>query len=290
LKIQQILKWADEHRKRTGKWPIALSGMVHGVEGESWAGIQQALYIGGRGMPGGSSLIRLLAEHRGARNRGDLPALSIEQILRWAKQHHKRTGEWPDVHSGPIPGAKGEQWSTVHGALMRGTRDLPGGISLARLLCNKLGVGNRRGISKLTVEQILKWADRHHRSTGEWPQGKSGPVIGAKDENWRNLDAALRMGGRGLPGDSSLAQVLHEHRSVRNRAQAPKLSTEKILTWARHHQRVTGEWPTGKSGPVLKDPDENWLAINAALNIGCRGLRKGSSLAKLLKKHGLKKR
>ena len=38
-------------------------------------------------MPGGSSLPRLLAAHRGVRNRKQLPRLTERQIVRWARAH-----------------------------------------------------------------------------------------------------------------------------------------------------------------------------------------------------------
>ena len=62
LTLAQILAWADEHRARTGEWPVASSGPVEGVPGEKWEAVNWALAQGLRGLPGGSSLSRLLAE------------------------------------------------------------------------------------------------------------------------------------------------------------------------------------------------------------------------------------
>jgi hypothetical protein len=64
----------------------------------------------------------------------------------------------------------------------------------------------------LTVAVILVWADAHHGRIGRWPSCESGPVHGAQGETWGRLDAALREGARGLPGGSSLARLLDEHR------------------------------------------------------------------------------
>ena len=47
---------------------------------------------GYRGLHGGSSLSRLLAEHRGVRTAYLQPPLSLKQILCWADAHRKRTG------------------------------------------------------------------------------------------------------------------------------------------------------------------------------------------------------
>ena len=63
LAVWQILCWADAHRRLTGRWPNASTGPVPGTPGETWMGIQTALYLGHRGLPGGSSLSRLLAEY-----------------------------------------------------------------------------------------------------------------------------------------------------------------------------------------------------------------------------------
>ena len=54
------------------------------------------------------------------------------------------------------------------------------------------------------------------QKTGEWPNQKSGDVLGAPGEKWRNINNALLMDLRSLPGGSSLAQLLAEKRGVRN--------------------------------------------------------------------------
>jgi hypothetical protein len=48
------------HRKRTGRWPTALSGPVVEAPGETWRGVEMALVQGQRGLPKGSSLARVL--------------------------------------------------------------------------------------------------------------------------------------------------------------------------------------------------------------------------------------
>src|SRR4051812_1056469 len=95
LDVTQILAWADAHHARTGRWPSLTSGPIHGALDEKWANVHQALFAGRRGLPPGSSLARLLAEHRGVRNRKALPPLLPEEIAAWAQAHLARTGEWP---------------------------------------------------------------------------------------------------------------------------------------------------------------------------------------------------
>jgi hypothetical protein len=80
------------------------------MRGGAVSHISAALSNGGRGLPGGYSLARLLAKHRGVRNRQALPPVSIPLILAWADAHYAKTGQWANVKSGPIAGAPGETW------------------------------------------------------------------------------------------------------------------------------------------------------------------------------------
>jgi hypothetical protein len=48
-------------------WPKVTSGGVLGAPGEKWINIQTSLMQGRRGLPGGSSLAKLLAEKRPAK-------------------------------------------------------------------------------------------------------------------------------------------------------------------------------------------------------------------------------
>lgn len=107
---------------------------MDGSRGETWLAVDRRLRRGGRGLPGGSSLPRLLAEARGVRNTSAVPPLRVTQILAWAREHKRRTGRWPSAASGPVVVAPGETWNAVNAALAFGKRGLPGGSSLAKLL------------------------------------------------------------------------------------------------------------------------------------------------------------
>ena len=282
LTVEQILQWANVHRRTTGDWPKVKSGRVIGAVVEDWNNIDQDLRIGRRGLPGGSSLARLLSENCGVANTHALPPLTKKAILGWADAHHRETGQWPTRNSGKVIGAEGEKWFNIDAALRLGLRGLPGGSSLARLLKEKRGVRNKSALACVAIKTILDLADLHHRKTGEWPKVKSGRVIGAEGETWNGFEHALRRGLRGLPGGSSLAQLLAKHRRCRNRKSLPRLNEMQIVMWADQHHKMTGKWPTRQSGTVIGNAEETWKTIDMALIQGGRGLRGGSSLARLL--------
>jgi superfamily II DNA or RNA helicase len=280
----QILRWVDTHKKRTGEWPSSMQGGIDGAPGETWRRVNSALIQATRGLPGGSSLAKLLDRKRGVRNSGALPPLTEAQILGWADAHEKRTRRWPSTTSGEIAGAPGETWQRIDGALSVGLRGFPGGSSLAKLLARERGRRNRKGLPPLTHPQILRWADAHMERTGEWPRGRSGEIYGAPGETWLAVDSALAEGLRGLPSGSSLAKLLARKRGVRNKQALPPLAEAQVLEWADAHKKMTGEWPGQQSGPVHGAPGEVWGNVNAALKEGRRGLPGGSSVAKLLAK------
>jgi hypothetical protein len=284
LTVDQILHWADEYYRRTGAWPTSQSGPIPGSDGEKWKGIDRALRMGIRHLPGGSSLARVLAEHRGRYLRTQLPMLREEQILQWADAHRERTGRWPSRAAGPIPAAPGETWAGIDRALREGSRGLHRGSSLALFLAERRGARNAWTRPNLAIAQILAWADAFHERTGGWPQTQSGPILEAPEETWRAVNLALFKGGRGLGGGSTLAQLLAAERGVRNRLDLPRFTRKQILAWADAHHRRTGAWPTRHAGPVVEAPEETWLGIDDDLRDGCRGLRSGSSLARLLAK------
>jgi hypothetical protein len=286
LSVSQILAWADAFHQRAGRWPNLYSGRIVGADGDNWRRIDNALRLGLRGLAGGSSLARLLAEQRGVRNATNLPRLTIKQILACADAYHRRTGRWPKETSGPIPETPGETWFAVDRALRAGVRGFRGGSSLARLLARQRGERNIQALPRLTVAQILAWADAHHQRTGAWPTSDSGPIARTRGETWSGVNAALKAGRRGFPGGSSLARLLAKHRGVRNPKQPPPLTTKKILQWAKAYCRAAGCWPDRGSGPIAQAPGETWAMIDRALRLGKRGLKEKSSLYRLLGDNG----
>jgi hypothetical protein len=214
----KILAWADAWRRRTGRYPTKQSGAVQPGGRLTWKNVDASLCRGFRGLAGGSSLARLLADCRGVRYQRQLPRLTEAQILRWADRHFGRTGRWPHRRSGPIPDAPGENWQKVQNALTFGLRGLEGGASLAWLLAKHGRKRNRRALPPLTMEQIIAWAEAQARQTDRWPTAKSGPVLAMPVETWGRLNEDLRWGRRGLPGGTSLAQLIRLYRYLKMEA------------------------------------------------------------------------
>jgi hypothetical protein len=284
LTIRQILRWADAFFAHWARWPTRESGAVTGAIDVTWCGINIALRKGNRGLPGGSSLAQLLAEHRGVRNRMRLPRLTIKLILAWIDAYHKRTGQWPTRKSGKVVESPGDTWRAIDVDLRHGSRGLRIESSLARVLARYRGVRNPSGLPRLAIGQILQWADAYHRRTGRWPTADSGPIPGVPGETWFTVANALFKGYRGLRRDS-LAKLLQRHRGVRNRRALPRLTIAQILAWADAHFGRTGQWPIHLSGPVFNAPGETWGAIHVSLQRGARGLRYQSSLYEVLRKY-----
>jgi hypothetical protein len=285
LDTDEILRWADAWHKRHGKWPKMEDGPIpEAPVGTTWRKADNALRLGLRGLPGGSSLPRLLATHRGVRNVHGLPVLTEHVIEQWARLHHERHGGWPTEYSGPVEGEPGETWKNIDAALRGGHSRLPGGDTLPQLLGRRCGARTWSTMQQLTEATILAWADAERGRSGSWPTAETGPIPEAPGETWSSVENALRGGGRGLPGGSSLARLLARRRGVRNKAALPPLTHRQILSWADAWHQDKRDWPTANSG-AIPGTGETWKAINIALHQGLRGLAGGDSLYALLRRH-----
>jgi hypothetical protein len=188
-----------------------------------------------------------------------------------------------------------------------GTRGLPRGPGLRELLERKRAAIARASRSRLTRDLLLEWIVKHYELTGSPPNVKSGAVIDEPGENWRAIDAALRTGSRGT-GQSGAGNRggINLAAFIRGQYQPPyagigqRLTIEKITKWARDFKQRTGRWPTSRSAYVFPAPrsiaaqrqagrsieqdrpGERWSTIDRCLREGRRGLRAGSSLAKVV--------
>jgi hypothetical protein len=279
----RILRWCDAFRKRHGRWP-GRDDQSENFMDCSWSALDQCLKVGLRGLPGNSSLRKLLHERRGVRHKGRLPPLTIPQILTWADAHHQRTGFWPLQTSGRVLEDPAESWSGINASLTIGGRGLKPGSSLAKLLDRERNVISRVSRARLSIHKILLWADSHYQRTGSWPNRNAGEISGTAGDTWKSVDAALKRGSRGLKGGSTLAQLLERHRGIRHLGNLPALTEEGILAWADAYHAEHGDWPTADAGQIDESPQETWQGIDGALQRGSRGLDqlRGSSLTRFL--------
>ncbi len=277
LTVGRTLEWADSHHAAVGAWPLTSSGKLKGVSGECWRTIDIYLRRGVRGLPGGQSLSRLLAEHRGVRWQRPAKVLSETLIVDWADAYLATHRRWPDRRCGPIDQAPGETWSAIDSALIHGRHGLSGGTSLSRLILEHRGPEARNRPPPLTLEQVRIWCDGHKAATGKWPRIRSGAVRDAPFPiTWVAIDMALKRGTRGLPPGFTLAGLRPGYRKSR------PLTVEQILAWADVHYSDHGRWPGRYYGAIDGAPGENWNNIDAALRVGCRGLPGGSTLSSFL--------
>ncbi|MGH7168992.1 MAG: hypothetical protein ACRELG_01775 [Gemmataceae bacterium] len=282
LTEEVILSWADAHYERTGEWPKQESGYIQDAIGEKWRNVHAALAQGLRGLPGGSSLAKLLFEKRGVRTWASAPELNRDKIRKWVVEFFERTGDYPSNESGAISGIAGENWSRIDSALRQGIRGLPSRSSLPQFLEQEFGVRNHMALPPLTVEKIREWAVAYYESNGKYPNQSSGEITGTTDETWSGVNAALRRGIRELDGGYSLAQLLQDEFGVRNIQNLPELTREQIKSWVLQHRTRTGKYPSADSGEILDSNGESWQGVNLAFWVGRRGLPGGSSLAQFL--------
>jgi hypothetical protein len=80
-------------------------------------------------------------------------------------------------------------------------------------------------------------------------------------------------GARGLPGGTTLAELLVRRRGYRNVANLPPLTVGQIRRWAARHFRQRGSWPLRKSG-LIAGTTETWYGVDDALRRGYRGYRR----------------
>ena len=236
--LTRILQWMDAHKRLTGSWPTLIAGPIKEAPGETWAAVAVALDHGQRGLPGGSSIAKLLAKHRGVRNRAAVPDFSINRILRWADAQKARTGNWPIIEGGPIRESPGDTWNAVHHALSRGTRGLPGGSSLARLLLKYRGVRRHARHPPLSFDQILQWADGYRKRTGRWPKADIGSDTRIKRRN------VVSSAERAVRGEARSAAGLVAGKALGEASRRPQSS--RIAPTQRAHDPSLGQ---GSSAP-----------------------------------------
>ncbi len=210
LSEKQILRWADAFFERNGVWPNWYSGPIPELPGETWYAVAGALALGLRGLSHRRSLGRLIEECRSPPTDGR-SSYSVTQILRWVDAWIAEHGHRPTYKSGAIPGAGGVKWRDVDIALRLGGGVLRGGSCLARFLAKERTLRRR---SPITEKQILFWADAFHERKGRWPRAGACSIPESPGDTWAHMDRALRKGSRGLPGGTTLDELLVAQRAA----------------------------------------------------------------------------
>jgi hypothetical protein len=172
-------------------------------------------------------------------------------------------------------------WATVDSNLKRGGPNLPGGSSLIHFLRDQFGVWSSRGSRRLSYALIIKWADEHYARTGKWPIVMAGKIHRHPQETWAAINEALRHGRRGLPGGTTLSQLLIEQRGASYSPMVANMNVKQILAWADDYHRLYRRWPTAKSGRVPQ-AKMSWAHIDRRLRLGGQGLPGGNSLSNIL--------
>lgn len=135
LTLEGILSAADAFNAETGRYPKQASGYCEQIQ-RTWQNVDLLLRRGTKLLAGKQSLSSVLNAHRGVptRFRKDL---TVEQIIAWIRQYHMDHGKLPSAHSGEVPGTD-ETFIGLDRALRAGTRNLPSGWSIARIVKHHL--------------------------------------------------------------------------------------------------------------------------------------------------------
>jgi len=286
LRERQIVDWAKAYFRREGRWPSCLSGQVAEAPGETWSGINTALYNGNRGLRSGRTLASFLRQHTEKRARTYKPALRYDQIIDWAVSHFERTGVWPNAGSGRVYGQR-ESWAAIDASFRIKGRGLLEGGSLSDFL--SASVGKRKFRSHrpdLSLREITRWVKNHRARTGRWPSVLSGSIPESPGDNWLGVNNALINGHRGLPAGLTLSKFLQANFDRKPGKQALHFSHRKVLSWAKEYHRRHGKWPTRAQSTVVGAPQGvTWGTVRNALNRDRRERGDGLTLASIINRH-----
>jgi hypothetical protein len=139
-----------------------------------------------------------------------------------------------------------------------------------------------RDLAPLTEELILEAIEVFRaENEGRFPTQRTAGFPTAVAPSWALVNEALSKGHRGLPGGSSLADLIRRA-FPEDRREKADLDERVIRGWLERWKAEHGEFPTRDAGEVPYAPGETWGAVDRALRDGLRELGGGSSLAKLV--------
>ena len=203
---------------------------------------------------------------------------TVWQTLNALRAHDSRLADWLDNVRGSLPQRSANRRIPCLPNFVLNASDLQL-VDFEQAFYVR-AVKNTTEKPRLSIEKILAWADAFYMHEGKYPTIISGDVVGT-EESWQAINAALREGLRGLPGGSSLAEVLKEHRGRPNKSALPALTERWILKKGEQFFRKNGRYPTTQSGDI-EGTQETWRAVDSALNKAQRQLPRKTTLAKLL--------
>ena len=211
-----LVSFAKDHKGRipTQMCPADEVAPYLEAPGVTWANLDERLRIGRCGFPGGSSISQVAVAAGIRAERGRCPPLG--EIRDAARSYIAQHGKLPSLRAGPATPHFGrhETWHRVHALLQK-----EHGLSLRELIFDlKPAKAPKVPLSKVTLSEdaILVAAKAFRDSQGRLPSYYSGdatayfPTLGGK-LSWRMVNRALVRGTRGLPGGTSLAQLLVQH-------------------------------------------------------------------------------
>ncbi len=275
IRMEQVHNAMRTFEGLNSRWPNRKDGVVPDLGG-SWLAIDEALRVGVRGLPGGSSLSKERLALIGSRSRKQLTAASVKDAI---LAHHAATGAWPNESTaGATPGVA-HSWSYLRAVVRKGTL-FPNGYTFSKLVRELRGLSPSKG--KITIDSVED-AIRAFQvaNDGKWSSlatkgavpitSRDGPTL-----TWQTLDVYLARGLAGLPkvGDDgrplTLAKVVARLRGViaGSTSLTVGMVEQAMLTWRRNE----GRWPTAKTPGNAPRIGVTWKALNIYLQRGKRGL------------------
>lgn len=267
LSIEEVKKWVSDYIKENGIAPTSNCGSIIGTK-ETWRTVYSAFERKNRGIPHSASWTEIVGRK--------WAQISIEKVKKWAQTYFDLNGKWPSSKSGRdgIDDDSGETWMSIISSLRSGCRGVRKKMSCIKELMTDEVPPGRPG--KLSMELIKTWADAFFAKNGYYPLTRSGPVDEAPGETWRNIEAAMRKGNRGLP-KGSLTEFL--------RGKKYDLTIQQIKEWILIYEARFGKFPVvNNSVPLPEMKNDTWIILSRSLIMGNRGLPAGSiSIPKICK-------
>ncbi len=310
LSESSIIEAAREYYASVGKLPTASSRERLSTYPEaSWKSVNDAGYLGYRGLTKGRTLSTILAPLReeigsNPKRRKNGPykeLLSESSIIEAAREYYARRGKLPTADSREQLSTYPETtWNTVYAAGRRGHRGLTKGRTLSKILAplrEEIGnnlKGRENGPYKqlLSESSIIEAAREYYSRRGKLPTASSREKLSTYPAtNWGSVNSAGRVGSRGLTSGRTLSTILAPLREEignkpKRRTSAPYkqlLSESSIIEAAREYYARNGKMPTQFSRERLSTyPDTNWGSVNSAGRVGSRGLTSGRTLSTIL--------